>query len=85
MVRYLTTSVGIDPWGIDMTFVRWFTTTHEQTPVSRYRFGSPCRFIRSLDMLVHVLLPEAIAPYRPVWACYLRTTSPRWGRSWRTW
>jgi hypothetical protein len=21
----------------------------------------------------------------PVWATYLRSTSPRWGRSWRSW
>jgi hypothetical protein len=55
------------------------------TPVSRFRLGSPCKFIRSLDVLVHIVLPELIENVLPRVARYLRSTSPRWGRSWRTW
>lgn len=55
----------------------------EGKPTSRYRFGSPCRFVRTIDLIVHVIAPEFISDRFPVLACYLRTTSPRWGRSWR--
>jgi hypothetical protein len=55
----------------------------EGKPVSRTRFGSPCRFVRTIDIVVHVIVPEIIAERAPVWACYLRSTSPRWGRAWR--
>lgn len=58
---------------------------HELPPVSRWRFGSPCRFVRSIDLLVHVLIPELIAHRAPRMADYLRSTSPRWGRTWRSW
>jgi len=57
----------------------------EKKPESRFWFGSPCRFIRTLDVLVHIVLPEAIESIFPRTAKYLRTTSPRWGRSWRRW
>lgn len=57
----------------------------ERPPQSRYFFGSPCRFIRTLDMAVHVVLPELIANKLPGLASYLRSTSPRWGRAWRSW
>ncbi len=62
-----------------------FVVTYEDTPRSRFRFGSPCRFVRAIDLAVHVLLPEVLLNRLPVLACYLRTTSPRWGRAWRTW
>jgi hypothetical protein len=58
---------------------------HEQPPVSRWRFGSPCRFIRSVDLAVHVIVPAYLAPHLPRVATYLRRTSPRWGRAWRAW
>ena len=57
----------------------------EREPVSRFTAGSPCRFIRSLDVLVHVVVPEALENLAPDIARYLRSTSPRWGRSWRHW
>lgn len=57
----------------------------EQPPVSRSRLGSPCRFVRSIDLVVHILIPKALRPYTPRLALYLRRTSPRWGRSWRNW
>lgn len=62
-----------------------FAARSEQEPRSRFLFGSPCRYIRRLDLAIHVVLPELIAGPLPIWACYLRTTSPRWGRSWRSW
>jgi hypothetical protein len=54
-------------------------------PVSRLRIGSPCKFIRKLDLLVHIVVPELIENIMPRCARYLRRTSPRWGRSWRGW
>lgn len=54
-------------------------------PVSRLRIGSPCKFIRKLDLLVHIVVPEFIENIMPHCARYLRKTSPRWGRSWRGW
>lgn len=57
----------------------------EGSPISRFVFGSPCRFIRRLDILVHIVLPEIVEYRHPEMARYLRATSPRWGRSWRHW
>jgi hypothetical protein len=58
---------------------------HESLPRSRYFFGSPCKYIRTIDLAVHVVLPRLIQDYLPIFALYLRTTSPRWGRTWRHW
>lgn len=77
--------IGIDPWDIDLTYVSYYVARYESEPVSRYRLGSPCRFVRSIDLMVHIYLPEMLAERHPVWACYLRRTSPRWGRAWRSW
>jgi len=60
-------------------------TYFELTPESRFWFGSPCRFVRYADVLVHIVLPEWIENLMPRFALYLRRTSPRWGRSWRSW
>lgn len=57
----------------------------EREPVSRLAIGSPCRFVRSFDIAVHVILPELVESRAPGLAKYLRRTSPRWGRSWRAW
>jgi hypothetical protein len=57
----------------------------EGSPISRFVFGSPCRFIRRLDIIVHIVLPELVDYKHPELARYLRMTSPRWGRSWRHW
>lgn len=57
----------------------------ERAPVSRFRFGSPCRFVRAIDVAVHLALPECLERVLPRVAWYLRSTSPRWGRSWRAW
>lgn len=57
----------------------------ELPPVSRLRIGSPCKFIRKLDLFVHIVIPELIERPLPRLAWYLRKTSPRWGRSWRSW
>lgn len=57
----------------------------EGSPVSRFIFGSPCRFVRRLDIIVHIVLPSLISQNYPELARYLRSTSPRWGRSWRHW
>jgi hypothetical protein len=83
-IRLIADDLGLDPWDIDWKFVRKFTQTHDE-PTSRFWFGSPCRFVRNLDKLVHIILPEMLYEKHPVWATYLRTTSPRWGRKWRTW
>jgi hypothetical protein len=58
---------------------------HESAPLSRFWFGSPCKYVRTIDLVVHVLFPRLIADRFPLLATYLRTTSPRWGRTWRHW
>jgi len=59
--------------------------TFELPPVSRFKIGSPCRFMRIIDIIVHIILPELVEKPFPRLARYLRNTSPRWGRSWRHW
>lgn len=55
----------------------------ERNPVSRFRIGSPCRALRTLDVTIHLVLPELIEDKYPSVASRLRRTSPRWGRSWQ--
>ena len=57
----------------------------ERKARSRFRWGSPCRFIRTIDILVHIVLPEFTEKTAPQLTRYLRRTSPRWGESWREW
>jgi len=57
----------------------------ELTPQSRGWVGSPCRFVRYIDVFVHIVLAEWTEDSMPSFARYLRRTSPRWGRSWRSW
>jgi hypothetical protein len=57
----------------------------EREARSRFRWGSPCRFIRTVDILTHIVLPELLERTAPRVTRYLRSTSPRWGRSWREW
>ena len=57
----------------------------EQEKQSRFWLGSPCKFVRSLDLLIHLIIRELVEDLTPAVARYLRHTSPRWGRSWRGW
>ena len=57
----------------------------EREARSRFRWGSPCRFVRTIDIVCHIVVPELIEDVLPRVARYLRSTSPRWGRSWREW
>jgi len=57
----------------------------ELTPESRFWFGSPCRFVRYLDIVIHIVLPELLENSLPRFSMRLRDSSPRWGRSWRRW
>jgi hypothetical protein len=84
-LRTVADRIGIDPWDIRLNESRAFARATEQAPVSRFPWGSPCRFVRSIDFTVHVLLPQALAEKYPELARYLRSTSPRWGRSFRDW
>lgn len=77
--------IGLDPWDVHLPTLRTFVRDAEGAPTSRFWFGSPCRFIRSVDIAVHVWLPDALMERHPMLACYLRTTSPRWGKAWRSW
>ena len=63
----------------------WLLSVAQGEPCSRFVFGSPCRFVRGLDIAVHVVVPELLEGVVPGLARYLRLTSPRWGRSWRDW
>lgn len=85
VLRRIAKKIGFDPWGIQLRETILRATEHEQEPESRFMWGSPCRFIRSIDIMVHVLLPAMLEDGHPTWAVYLRTTSPRWGRTWRHW
>lgn len=84
-VRVFADRIGLDPWDIRLQESRVFAEATEQQPVSRFPWGSPCRFLRSIDLAVHVLLPQALEEKYPELAFYLRSTSPRWGRSFRNW
>jgi hypothetical protein len=64
--------------------LRW-TRVLGVRPQSRFQIGSPCKFIRKLDLLIHILIPELIEQPLPGLARRLRKTSPRWGQSWRGW
>jgi hypothetical protein len=57
----------------------------QQERVTRFWFKSPCYFVRTIDVAVHITLPELIDGFMPVFAAWLRSESPRWGRSWRSW
>jgi len=57
----------------------------EHAPVSRFKLGSPCSFVRTIDIFVHIIIPELVEKVFPRLAQYFRNTSPRWGRSWRHW
>jgi hypothetical protein len=83
--RRFADNIGVDPWDVCIDTLADFTTHSEQPPVSRFRLGSPCRFVRSVDVVVHVVLPEMVVERFPFHAAYLRSTSPRWGRTWRKW
>lgn len=85
LLRRIAKMIGIDPWGIELQDTIMRASEHEQEPVSRFVWGSPCRFVRTIDIMVHVILPAMLEEGHPTWATYLRTTSPRWGRTWRHW
>lgn len=84
-LRKVAFAVGINPWALSLSETILRASQHESEPVSRYRWGSPCRFVRTIDLAVHVVLPAMLEDGHPAWAIYLRTTSPRWGRTWRHW
>ena len=70
---------------VSMTLTETLAALPDTEPESRFWFGSPCRFIRSLDVFVHIVVPELLENVSPWLSRYLRSTSPRWGRSWRHW
>lgn len=61
-----------------MKLAEWIAQ-HERTPRSRFRLGSPCRWVRTVDLIVHVLAPRLLASKFPTLALRLLRTSPRWG------
>lgn len=71
--------------GLNMRQTLRLASSAERRARSRFVVGSPCKFIRALDVLVHLVIPELIENISPPIARYLRQTSPRWGRSWRGW
>lgn len=71
--------------GLDMKQTLRLASEAERRAQSRFLVGSPCKFIRALDVLIHLVVPELIENILPSVARYLRRTSPRWGRSWRGW
>ncbi len=69
----------------EMSLIEVLANLPKNKPVSRFKLGSPCKFVRTLDIAVHIVLPEFIENALPKLAKYLRSTSPRWGQSWRSW
>lgn len=57
----------------------------EREARSRFKWGSPCRLVRTIDIICHIVIPELLEDITPQVTRYLRRTSPRWGRSWRKW
>jgi hypothetical protein len=84
-IKRIADTIGLDPWDVDVRVTLEFARLTEQSPVSRFPWGSPCRFVRSIDVAVHVLLPGMLEEKYPELATYLRSTSPRWGRAFRDW
>jgi hypothetical protein len=84
-IRIAADRIGLDPWDVDLGETLTFAKATEQEPVSRFAWGSPCRFVRAIDVAVHVILPGMLEERYPELATYLRSTSPRWGRSFRGW
>tara|TARA_B100000287_G_scaffold295615_1_gene278839 strand:- start:322 stop:600 length:279 start_codon:yes stop_codon:yes gene_type:complete len=82
-IMMLADRVGI-AWDIDYDRINSYVM-NEAKPESRFWFGSPCKFVRRLDLAVHVYFPSTIEEKYPELALYLRSTSPRWGQSWREW
>ena len=69
------------PWDVPLRNILTWLSSNEKEPRSRFRLGSPCRWSRTVDMTVHVILPWLLAKRYPKVAEALRRTSPRWG--WR--
>jgi hypothetical protein len=84
-MRVMVDRIGLDPWDVCVIEIRSFMAANEMAPCSRHWFGSPCKFVRAIDSGVHVWLPAMLVDRYPELARYLRSTSPRWGRSWRKW
>lgn len=70
-------------WALDLDETLAVLEQHAQEPESRFRFGSPCRWVKPIDVFVHVVLPEWLERHAPRLSRSLRNTSPRWGKSWR--
>lgn len=77
-IRILADRIGLDPWDVNAQQVSRYLRVHEKPATSRYWFGSPCRYLRTIDAVVHVWLPAATEERHPRLAAYLRRTSPRW-------
>lgn len=75
-IRQLTNRVGIDPFDMDRRRLGML----ESEPHSRWAVGSPCRWLRPLDFLIHRVLPAMTQERFPRIAGFLARTSPRWGR-----
>lgn len=71
--------VGFDPFDVCLIWLRDVSKRIERKPVSRFRLGSPCRFVRSVDFVIHRYLPEALVERFPRLAAALADHSPRWG------
>lgn len=78
-LRVWADAVGLDPWDVDLAEMRAWAAANERPPVSRFRVGSPCRFVRRIDLAMHLVIPAMVVERHPGWALALCATSPRWG------
>lgn len=80
--------IGVDPWDVELDEVLPLAAATEDKHMWRPRLSRPgfiCRYVRTVDLFVHVILAEMVVEKFPRFASYLRNTSPRWGSTWRNW
>ena len=71
--------IGFDPFDVCLAWLRDLSRRTERRPISRTPLGSPCRFVRTIDFVVHRYLPAALTERFPRTAAWLAEHSPRWG------
>ena len=83
-VRIATDALGFDPFDVDLKTLRSHgrqTEKPDEEITTRSPVGhSPCSAVRSIDFMVHRLLPAMLEDKHPDLAQKLIDTSPRWGR-----
>lgn len=86
--RRIADTIGIDPWDVELDELLPLAAATEDQHMWRPRLTRPgfiCRYVRTVDLFVHVIFADMVEDRFPRFAVYLRNTSPRWGATWRNW